>query len=462
MHALTATEIEDAKDLGLIDGMPFILDVSGNYDHDLSRFFRACPTMGVRSMNSLRAYARDIVVWLRFLEERRNGKTVWQADRADIAVFHDARRLSDPPYRISAASWNRAIAALDKLYRWAVDEKLIDEAPFTYRQFWTRFGSSGSARTVAVNSARETGERRGNMRFLDLARYRMFRDVGLRGRLPDGREDPAWRGRNGERNALFAELLITTGLRLQEASSLLVSELPNYEPSGPRSLAFRLAAATAKGQKGREIRLPVRLLKLLRDYTDVERARALARYGARNSISRISRPIHVAECDRRAIHIVNDEHVECINVDMLSPLERGRLVHGDSKLPLSLWLTEGGLPMPMAAWEAVFLRASGRCQRFGLDIEVTPHVLRHSFAVHMLTLLLREQIGWVMDYRSAQVGQAWRRLIGDPLLKLQRLMGHSRIESTYIYLEHIADSQELVDAAIEQWGLDVAADEVVA
>ena len=95
--------------------MPFILDVNGNYDHDLNRFFRACPTMGVRSMNSLRAYARDIIVWLRFLEERRNGKRVWQADRTDIAAFHEARRLSDPPYRISAASWNRAIAALDKL-----------------------------------------------------------------------------------------------------------------------------------------------------------------------------------------------------------------------------------------------------------------------------------------------------------------------------------------------------------
>lgn len=461
-HVLSASEIEDAKDLGLVDGMPFILDVNGNYDHDLNRFFRACPTMGVRSMNSLRAYARDIIVWLRFLEERRNGKRVWQADRTDIAAFHEARRLSDPPYRISAASWNRAIAALDKLYRWAVVEKLIDEAPFTYRQFWTRFGVSGNPRAVAANSARETGGRKGNMRFLDLARYRMFRDVGLRGRLPDGREDPTWRGRNGERNALFAELLITTGLRLQEASSLLASELPNYDPRGSRSLAFRLAAATAKGQKAREIRLPVRLLKLLQDYVDVERASSVARYDVRNGIARISRPIHVTECDRRSVHVVNDERIERINVDMLSPKERGRLVHGEKNVPLSLWLTEGGLPMPMAAWEAVFLRASSRCQRFGLDIEVTPHVLRHSFAVHMLTLLLREQIGWVMNHRSAQVGQAWRRLIGDPLLKLQRLMGHSRIESTYIYLEHIADSQELVDAAIEQWGLDVAADEVVA
>jgi integrase len=54
--------------------------------------------------------------------------------------------------------------------------------------------------------------------------------------------------------------------------------------------------------------------------------------------------------------------------------------------PLALWLTEGGLPMPMAAWEAVFRRASARCRSFGIDIDVTPHMLRHTFAVHLLTL----------------------------------------------------------------------------
>jgi integrase len=124
--------------------------------------------------------------------------------------------------------------------------------------------------------------------------------------------------------------------------------------------------------------------------------------------------------------------------------------------PVSLWLTEGGLPMPMAAWEAVFRRASTRCQRFGIDLHVTPHMLRHSFAVHMLTLLLRGQIASVLDNRSDSVSPAYRRLIGDPLLKLQRLMGHSRIESTYIYLDHLDESQGLVDAAVAQWGLDLA------
>ncbi|MGC5209495.1 site-specific integrase, partial [Escherichia coli] len=88
----------------------------------LNRFFRACPTMGVRSLNSLRSYARDILVWLRFLAERRGGKSVWAADREDVAAYHEARRLSVPPHRISAASWNRCVAALDKLYRWAVEE----------------------------------------------------------------------------------------------------------------------------------------------------------------------------------------------------------------------------------------------------------------------------------------------------------------------------------------------------
>jgi hypothetical protein len=78
----------------------------------------------------------------------------------------------------------------------------------------------------------------------------------------------------------------------------------------------------------------------------------------------------------------------------------------------------------------------------------------------MLTLLLREQVAWVVSERSRYLGSAYRRMIGDPLLKLQRLMGHSRIESTYIYLDHLADSQEIVDAAAGNLGLDVTSGEL--
>src|SRR6266851_3874358 len=102
----------------------------GSYDLHLNRFFRACPGMGARSPNTWRSYARDILVSARFLGERRGGKTVWQADRHDVLAFHRARRLSDAAFRISAASWNRSVAALDKLYRWAVEEGIITTSPF--------------------------------------------------------------------------------------------------------------------------------------------------------------------------------------------------------------------------------------------------------------------------------------------------------------------------------------------
>ena len=445
-----------------MDGMPFILGRGGTYDHDLNRFFRACPTMGVGSFNSLRAYARDILVWIRFLAERREGKSVWSADRDDIAAFHEARRLSPPPYRICAASWNRSIAALDKLYRWAADEKLIAKSPFTYRQAWSR-ATGGPAMTIAANCAAERGARTSDVRFLSLDRYLLFREVGLRGRLPEGREDPAWQGRNSERNALFAELLVTTGLRLQESTSLLAVELPSLDVSGDpqrRSRSFQLAAATAKGGRGRQIRMPERVLKRLHEHIALERANALVRWRTHERFRYVARPIGVLGRDRRTL-LLQDGLIRA-RVDMLTPCERGRLIWADTSEPLALWLTESGQPMPMAAWEAVFRRASARCRRFGIDIDVTPHMLRHTFAVHMLSLLVREQIGWVLDERSAHVGASYRRLIGDPLLKLQRLMGHRRIESTHIYLDHLDESQELVDAAVDEWGLRSASREAAA
>src|SRR5271165_6983670 len=73
---------------------------------------------GVRSPHSLRAYGYDVVVWVRFLAQAC-GKTVWSVEREDVAAFHRARRRENAGFRISAASWNRSVASLEKLYRWA-------------------------------------------------------------------------------------------------------------------------------------------------------------------------------------------------------------------------------------------------------------------------------------------------------------------------------------------------------
>jgi len=459
LYAASDEEIEAAQSAYLVDGMPFILGSDFSYDHNLNHFLRSCPTMGVRSLNSLRSYARDLVVWMRFLEERREGKSIWAADGDDVAAFYHARRMSQAPHRISAATWNRSLAALDKFYGWALEQGLIRTLPFTYRQVLVP-AHAGPSFVSEANCARESGARAGNMRFLSLERYLLFRDVGLRGRLPDGREDPAWRGRNGERNALFAELLITTGLRLQEGASLLASELPSHG-EGHGSVRFRLAAAIAKGNRGRDIWLPRRLLKRLHEHIALERANVMARDRVRRAVPRIPAPITVLAVTSRLASIVDGTASANVRFELLPPHERERLIDGNTHEPLSLWLKEGGTAMSMAAWEVIFRRASARCRQFGIDLDVTPHMLRHSFAVHMLALLLREQIGWVLDDRSDRAMAAYRRLIGDPLLKLQRMMGHSRIESTYIYLDHLDDSQSLVDAAVEQWGLETASTKAI-
>ena len=110
---------------GLDRHVPIILRDGIPYDADLDRFFLDLPLNGVRSPHSLRAYGYDVAVWVRFLHAAC-GKTVWTAVRADVDAFHRARRRGEAGARISAASWNRSVAALEKLYRWAELEGLVE------------------------------------------------------------------------------------------------------------------------------------------------------------------------------------------------------------------------------------------------------------------------------------------------------------------------------------------------
>src|SRR5271166_5749655 len=127
---------------GLDRHIPIILRDGIPYDADLDRFFLDLPLNGVRSPHSLRAYGYDIAVWVRFLHAAC-GKMVWAATRVDVDAFHRARRREDAGARISAASWNRGVAALEKLYRWAELEGLVGSSPFTHREVWRRDMAAG-------------------------------------------------------------------------------------------------------------------------------------------------------------------------------------------------------------------------------------------------------------------------------------------------------------------------------
>ncbi|WP_432704598.1 site-specific integrase [Agrobacterium tomkonis] len=256
--SITIQERRSAE--GLDAHVPMILRHGALYDPELDRFFRDLPLNGVRSRHSLRAYGYDVLVWTRFLSEAC-AKTIWQADRHDVLAYHRIRRRADAGQRISAASWNRAVACLDRLYRWGVQEGLIAIAPFTHRSVW-RGGYAGQRAQVASrNDAYEPAARRADVSFVTLDDYRRFRDVGLRGLLPDGRTRPGARDRNGIRNALFSDLLVTTGLRLEEASSLFTFDLVFADQRPGRQVWLDLPDAQTKGDRGRQILVPARLLE---------------------------------------------------------------------------------------------------------------------------------------------------------------------------------------------------------
>ncbi|WP_342234452.1 hypothetical protein [Inquilinus sp. OTU3971] len=135
---------------------------------------------------------------------------------------------------------------------------------------------------------------------------------------------------------------------------------------------------------------------------------------------------------------------------MLSPLDRQRLVSpvGQS---LALWLNEAGRSMTPAV---IFRRASDRCDKAGLDLAATPHALRRTFAVHMLSMLIRKQIGSVLDDSPPGAPRIGGLQTDDRRLAPEattRLTGQACIASTYVYLDSLDESPALVEAAAERW-----------
>ncbi len=186
---------------GVRERQVFVLGGDGSYDLELNRFFRELEGWGVRAANSISAYARDITVFCRFLDQARGGKSIWECDAADLAAFKRVRLHGDPGQRVSVSTWRRSIAALDKWAAWATYEGLIGQLPFRYadKRVWTPNGMQ----RVRVNTASEPAPGPAPIRFLGFAGYLAWRDVGLAGRLPGGGADPSWRGRHDERNLLF-------------------------------------------------------------------------------------------------------------------------------------------------------------------------------------------------------------------------------------------------------------------
>ncbi|HEY2952570.1 MAG TPA: tyrosine-type recombinase/integrase, partial [Verrucomicrobiae bacterium] len=93
-------------------------------------------------------------------------------------------------------------------------------------------------------------------------------------------------------------------------------------------------------------------------------------------------------------------------------LEAGRPKLVTKRSPANVFLTQRGTPF---AAPTLWLRIKHRVKLAGIERNVTPHMLRHSFATHLLEH-------------------------GADLRVIQELLGHANISTTEVYT-HIAGSR---------------------
>jgi len=420
------------QSLGLLPSQPFLLRPDGAADVDVLAFF-ASSSFKLLSEQTRVSYAKDLRLFLSFLESQ--SKSWRESTRNDLLDFEHWRRR-DPanPHRVSGAKFSRELAACKKFFDWQHQRGTMAANPDA--------GQADSWHEPDDPSLRPRDARATRVKWLTPRAFQQWRDVGLGGHLLDGSRDCSWRGRNDGRNLAFANLLWSSGLRLREAGTLLVSELPEPDANA-RYLRARVGDAVAKG-RGRDFWMASDARRELEAYVVSTRAAAVSRARREGRYEDPPNRLLVVGRDRSRLQVRDNaaNQVKTVTLGQLDARDRARLfVEGAGGLePAMLFLGESGLPMRYESWEAAFAGASRRCARLGVPVSCYPHMLRHSFALRMLVTLLHafdRRMGLTPDER-----RDYRLLFGDPWTLVQTLLGHTNPQTTRdIYLEPVSGLQ---------------------
>ena len=334
---------------------------------------------------------------------------------------------------------------LNGFYAWAARSGMVTESPIAQRRrrpppAASPQGHSGASELTAAALARDT--RRDLVEWLTPAQYRSWRDTGLRGYDAGGLPDRRFRGRWATRNALFADLMVRTGLRLTEQGSLTVLEIPH---SGGREAYHRfwLPAAIAKGGSARWVYVPDGIARKIGEYIATDRADVVEQARARGTYDRFASPLIIEDPAARRPRVTlrgQAGSTAQVPVEQLDPHERARLLvrTAGGLEPAALWLGEHGMPITASGWKQVFATANERCERAGVEVSCHPHLLRHSFAVVTLEQLQRGHLASLAAMTAEQRGH-YTRIFGDPLDWVRRRLGHASIASTLIYLHALQE-----------------------
>jgi site-specific recombinase XerD len=429
---------------GIHAGDPILLSPDYRIDELLSLYL--CRSSFARlAVETKRNYTDDYAIFFDFLWGR--GKVWNEATADDLWDFEDWRTRSPRnPQKVGAARWNRGLAALTRLYKWAVATENMASNPVLMHAV---AGYQGDA--VQAPEARAKEAKSSDVHWLTPRMFRLWVDVGLRGHTAEGLPSQGWRGRLEVRNAAFVDLLFSSGMRLTEGASLLTIEVPKLRLGGARYYTGRLAKRVTKSRRARTYYVASSVVGEVESYMESLRARVIRRAQARgryDALMEMRLITKVTGRRKKILHWVDRDGTVGKTPLTDAPVEERMTYFAEGPAgpePLWLWLNEQGLPFHPESWENVFRTASDRCDDVLGPVMAeppfcTPHMCRHSFALYMLVVLHH-----VMDVRmglTPEERRDFRLLYGDPWRMVQDLLGHRDIELTRkIYLAPVSDLQ---------------------
>ncbi|WP_030782122.1 site-specific integrase [Streptomyces sp. NRRL S-920] len=430
------------------EGTPFFLGPDMRPSEPLCSFFlELAKTVKAKTMQD---YAYDAMDLVDFLEELDPPTDLLSATEDDLLAYReDCTELRESPDM--PATWKRRRATINNFYTWATDPrtKLLEERPYHRRSNGRDVLSWGATSELDV-------------RHLTFRQWRSLKLVGLRGLLPNDRVDPQFRGRSPLRNSAGGELAITTGMRLREFSCLFDIEVPSPRRDGsPAEVPLQ---AIAKFGIPRVVTVQDMTLREIDMYRRTERA-AMVRASAKALSRRRDELFVVSDIDLRRRKLTGILHGRrrTFRIEAIPAETRRRTVfEGDHGLePMALFVGRGGRMPTKTRWEQIFDEALVRTRRIIEDYEgdvvmpaqVKIHDTRHTFAIYMLQMLTQ----LVVQEEAERLREGGHgafladHISRNPLLILQRLLGHRSPKSTMRYLRYIRDTNALVNRAIEEW-----------
>ncbi|MFG3052541.1 hypothetical protein ACGFZP_16495 [Kitasatospora sp. NPDC048239] len=255
-----------------------------------------------------------------------------------------------------------------------------------------------------------------------------------------------------DRNASFVALVLSSGLRRQEAGSLLTFEVPAARLSGSRYCRGRVAGAVTRSKASRTFYASARSVRDIESYVESSRAWAVRKAQEKGRYEQIVGMRMVTEVTqgsgRKVRWTERTGRTFEQGLDTLTWRDRMLLfTEGiDGPEPLWLWLNEAGLPFHPHSWEAVFRTANQRCRSAlepHADRRLDPHRIYSPYATvhsarHSMALIMLVVLKSLLDRRFG-LTQGERRdfalLYGDPWHLVQGLLGHATRQVTIdIYL----------------------------